>query len=51
MSAVENEVVALAISPGFGDPEAQAGGFGEKSRLGGFPVAFAGGETDGLDVE
>ena len=48
MSAVENEIVALAVSPGFSDAEAQAGGFGEN---GGFPVAFASGETDGIEVE
>jgi len=51
VSAVENEIVALAVSPGFSDAEAQAGGFGEKGGLGGFPVAFASGETDGIEVE
>ena len=51
MSAVENEIVALAVSPGFSDAEAQAGGFGEKGGLGGFAATLAGGEADSVDVE
>jgi len=45
-AVIENEVVAFAVGPRFGDAESQAGGFEEEggfgivSRLGG--VAFCG---------
>src|SRR5437870_9648946 len=51
VSGVEEKVVALAVSPRLGDAEAQAGGFGEKSGLGGFSATLAGGEADSVDVE
>jgi len=33
-AVVENEVVALAVGPGFGDSESQAGGFEEEGGFG-----------------
>ena len=48
-SGVEDEVVAFAVAPGFGDAEAEAGGFGQEGGLGGFAAAFAGDEADGVD--
>ena len=49
VAGVDDEVVALAVAPGFGDTEAEAGGFGEKRGFGDFPAAFAGGEANGMD--
>ena len=46
---VEDEVVALAVSPDTGDAEAEAGGFGEEGGFGGLAMRLAGGETDGMD--
>jgi len=42
VSGVEDEVVALAVAPGLGHAEAEAGGFGEKCGFGDFPASFAG---------
>ena len=39
----------FAISPGFGDAEAEAGNFGKKCGFGGFAERFAGSEADGVD--
>ncbi len=45
-SVVEDEVVALAVGPGFGDAESQAGGFEEEGGFGIVPclggIAFCG---------
>jgi len=49
LAGVDDEVVALAVSPAFGDAKAKAGGFGEKSGLGSFAKRFACSETDGVD--
>ena len=46
---VEDEVVALAVSPDTGDAEAESGGFGEESGFGGLAVRLARGEADGMD--
>jgi len=46
---VENEIVALTVSPGLGDAETEAGGFGEEGGFGSFAVRFAGGEADGVN--
>ena len=46
---VEDEVVALAVSPDTGDAEAEAGGFGEESGFGGLAMRLACGEADGMD--
>jgi hypothetical protein len=51
VSGVEEEVVALAVSPRLGDAESQAGGFSEEGGLGGFSATLAGGEADGVDFE
>jgi len=47
----EDEVVAFAVSPGFGDGKAEAGSFGEEGGFGNFSAAFAGGDADGLDLK
>jgi hypothetical protein len=46
---VEDEVVALAVSPGTGDAEAEIGGFGEESGFRGLATRLTRGETDGMD--
>jgi hypothetical protein len=57
---IENEVVALAVSPGLGDAEAEAGGLEEKGGFGEFSFAlgvveavlgFGGWRGRGLGVE
>ena len=40
VSAVEDEVVGLAISPGFGNGEPQAAGLAEKNGLRDFPLGL-----------
>ena len=50
VSGVEDKVVALAVAPGFGDAKAEGGSLGEEGGLRHFALAFAGGETDGLDL-
>jgi len=49
LAGVEDEVVALAVSPGFGDAEAEAGNFGEECGLGGFATRLACSESDCVD--
>jgi hypothetical protein len=39
-SGVEDEVVAVGVSPGLGDAEAKADGFSHKSKFGEFSAAF-----------
>ena len=51
VAEVEDEVVALAVSPGLGDGKAEAGSFGEEGGFGNFSAAFAGGDADGLDLK
>ena len=46
---VEDEVVALAVSPDTGDAEAEAGGFGEESGFRGLAMRLTRGEADGMD--
>jgi len=50
-SGIEDEVVALAVSPRLGDAEAEAGGFGEEGGLGDFSATLTGVEAYGLEVE
>jgi hypothetical protein len=40
LAGIEDEVVAFAIAPGFGDSEAEAGGFVKESEFGDFAAAF-----------
>ena len=51
VSGVDDKVVALALSPGFGYTESQVGGFGQKCRLCHFPGTFVLVEGDSLDLE
>ena len=44
---IENEVVALAVAPGFGDAKSQAGGFEQEGGLGKFSFALG---VDALDL-
>jgi len=44
---IENEVVALAVAPGFGNAEAQAGGLEQEGGLGEFSFALG---VDALDL-
>jgi len=44
---IEDEVVALAIAPGFGNAESQAGGFEQEGGLGKFSFALG---VDALDL-
>src|SRR5580698_8647050 len=46
---VEDEVVALTVSPDTGDAEAESGGFGEESGFGGLAMRLTRGEADGMD--
>ena len=50
-SAVEFDygIVAVAVSPGDEDGEAEMGGAGEEGGLGGFSAPLAGGSGDGVD--
>ncbi|MGB7602858.1 MAG: hypothetical protein WBM24_21330, partial [Candidatus Sulfotelmatobacter sp.] len=50
-SAVEFDdgVVAVAVSPGDEDGEAEMGGAGEEGGFGGFSATLAGGSGDGVD--
>jgi len=48
VAGIEDEIVALAFSPGFGDTETEARGFGEEDGFGGFASGLAGGEADGM---
>ena len=48
-AGVEDEVVALAVSPDTGDAEAEDGGFGEESGFGGLAMRLTRGEADGMD--
>ena len=50
VSGIENEIVALAVSPGSGDAEAEASGFGEESGFGSLTMRFARGEADGVKL-
>ena len=45
---VDDEIVALAVSPGSGDAKAEAGGFGEKGGFGCLAMRLARGEADGV---
>jgi hypothetical protein len=49
LAGIEDEVVAFAVSPRLGDAKTKAGGFGEKSSLGGFAQRLASGQADGVD--
>ena len=44
---IENEVVALAVAPGFGNTKAKAGGFEQEGGLGKFSFALG---VDALDL-
>jgi len=44
---IENEIVALAIAPGFGNAKAQAGGLEQEGSLGEFSFALG---VDALDL-
>jgi hypothetical protein len=48
VAGIEDEIVALAFSPGFGDTEAESGGLGKKDGFGGFAAGLAGCEADGV---
>ncbi|MGB8729942.1 MAG: hypothetical protein WCC99_01760 [Candidatus Sulfotelmatobacter sp.] len=50
-AAVESDdrIVAVAVSPGKADAEAEVGGAGEEGGLGGFSATFAGRDGDGVD--
>ena len=48
-TVVEDEVVALAVSPDTGDAEAKVGGFGEESGFGSFAMRLTRGEADRMD--
>jgi hypothetical protein len=48
VAGIEDEIVALAISPGFGDTEAEAGSFGEEGGFGSFTPGLASREADGM---
>ena len=50
-SAVEFDdgIVAIAVSPGEADGEAEMGGAGQEGGFGGFSATFAGGLGDGVD--
>jgi hypothetical protein len=48
-AGVEDEVVALAVSPGFGDAEAETGDFGKECSFGGFSEGFGSREADCMD--
>ena len=48
-AGVEDEVVALAVSPDTGDAEAELGGFGEESGFRGLAMRLTRGEADGMD--
>ena len=50
VAGVDDEVVALAFAPCFGDAEAQARSFGQKGGFDGLPTRLARGEADGVDV-
>ena len=45
----DDGVVAVAVSPGNADGEAEGGGAGEESGFGGFSVTFAGGLGSGVE--
>ena len=45
----DDGVVAVAVSPGDADGEAEIGGAGEEGGFGGFSAALAGGLGDGVD--
>ncbi len=45
----DDRIVAVAVSPGEADAEAEMGGAGEEGGLGGFSATFAGGDGDGVD--
>ena len=45
----DNGVVAVAVSPGDEDAEAESGGAGEEGGFGGFSATLAGGLGDGVD--
>ena len=49
LAGVEDEIVAFAISPGFGYAEAETGGFGKEGGLGGFAKRLACSEADCVD--
>jgi|ERR1051326_7344279 hypothetical protein len=49
VSGVEDEVVALAVAPGLGGAEAEAGDAGEERGFDGFANFLGGGETDGVN--
>src|ERR1700674_4746032 len=49
LARIEDEIVALAVSPGFGCTEAETGGFGKKCGFGGFAERFASSKTDCVD--
>jgi len=51
VAGVEDEVVALAVSPSPGDAEAKASGFGEECGFGGFAMRLARGEADGVNLD
>ena len=48
-AGVEDEVVALAVSPDAGNAEAKIGGFGKKSCFGRLAARLTCGEADGMD--
>src|SRR5262249_5258206 len=48
VSGVEDEVVALAVSPGLGDGEAEAGGFDDEGGFGEFSGALGVGVAAGI---
>ena len=50
LAGIEDEIVALAFSPGFGDAETEASGFGEKGGFRGFAMRFGRGEADGMNL-
>ena len=49
LAGIKDKIVALALTPGLSDAEAETSGFGEKGGFDGFPPRFAGGQTDSLD--
>ncbi len=51
VSEGEDEVVALAVSPGLGEAEAEAAGAGEEDGFGDFSAALAVGFGGGVDFE
>jgi hypothetical protein len=49
LAGIEDEVIALAVSPGFRDTETETGDFGKECGFGGFAERLGAGEADSVD--